>query len=109
MVQKKAPGRNPSRSGLSAGGEVRIPITSAMHAQDRIDPILVESAFAAQNLDAHGLQFLQRARGCDARQGTGLQFLYGLIEHGIGILYSNSGFGARQKSRRPAPLAYTEN
>src|ERR1019366_591480 len=31
MVQKKAPGRNPSRSGLSAGGEVRIPITSAMH------------------------------------------------------------------------------
>ena len=92
MVQKKAPGRNPSRSGLSAGGEVRIPITSAMHAQDRIDPILVESASAAQNLDAHGLQFL-----------------YGLIEHGIGTLYSNSGFGARQKSRRPAPLAYTEN
>src|SRR5664280_3384090 len=44
-----------------------------------IDPILVESAFAAQNLDAHGLQFLQRTRGCDARQGTGLQFLYGLI------------------------------
>ena len=39
MVQKKAPGRNPSRSGLSAGGEVRIPITSAVQAQDRIDPI----------------------------------------------------------------------
>jgi hypothetical protein len=34
-----APGRRPSRSGLSAGGEVRIPATNATHAQDRIDPI----------------------------------------------------------------------
>ena len=40
-AQKTAPGRNPSRSGLSVGGEVRIPIRSATHAQDRAAPIAI--------------------------------------------------------------------
>jgi hypothetical protein len=37
-AQKMAPGMNGSRSLLSAGGEVKMPITNATHAQQKINP-----------------------------------------------------------------------
>ena len=42
---------------------------------------LREPALPAERVHPHRLQFFRRLRGFDAREGTGLQFLYGLIEH----------------------------
>ncbi len=63
---------------------------------------LRQRAFAPQRFDANGLQFLGRARGCDARQGTGFQFLYGLIGHDYGVFHCSKwgGMASWDRSRK---------
>ncbi len=59
-----------------------------------------QGAFAAERLDANGFQFLGRGRGLDARQGTGLQFLYGIFNHECGDLIVTRGDILTTKARR---------
>ena len=68
---------------------------------------LGQRAFAAQHFDAHGFQLLGRAGGGDARQGTGLQLLYGLIGHGCGVFHCSKRRKRNRGARATIPACYS--